>query len=303
MDATSAIWMAAQYCTKGLRNAVFSQNILRGYALIRGAAVDELDTYLDEAEGIFWRKSGASSTLKQMTSFGTAQLWIRYGKPSPRNKSPERQNATSRYFAHHFERFFPYAQAYLGRKLPRSAELGKVDDHIMGWITLAIERDYLAKYVERNVAPSLLCHFIYNKSCSDLRKDGRNPALRALHGALAPHEVQARSQDQVSWTERMIEAPPALGEDPLANLPDKSGQVDEFDLEAVSSLIAELLDKKFRGISLMELYECKYDQGLSITATAKQLKIAPELVQAGQKEVKRVLEQKRSVFRGMGVAA
>lgn len=308
MDPQPFLWEAAQALTRGLRNNVFAPDSMRGYVLWHHATEvtrDDIITAMAECDEIFWRTVGS---FCMMTPLGSANLWTRYGKPSPRNKAPERQNATSRYFAHVWKRLMPYAQAYLAKKLPRSAELGKIDDHIMGWVGLAIERNYLAKYLDRgNIAPSLVCHFMYNKACSDLRKDGRDPSCRALHGALAPHEVLARNNDGVSWTERVGPMPPALGEDPLANISDTSStsmldNLDQLDLEQMSSFIATLLSQRFENVNLMEIYETQFDLGLGPDETARRLNVPRATVQSARKEVGRLIRAQRGTIRTFGAS-
>jgi len=303
MDPLSYLWEAAQYLTCGRRNNVFSPDAMRGYLLFhhphipRGAVAAAMTA----GEAIYWRPVG---TYLMMTPLGSAHLWLRYGKPSARNKNPERQNATARYFAHVWTRLISYAQTKLAKKLPRSAELNKIDDHIMGWIALAIERNYLAKYlVHGTIAPSLVCHFMFNKACSDLRKDGRDPSCRALHGALAPHEVQARKDDEVPWTERMETAPVITGEDPLSNMADNSQALEQMDLEQMSMFIAKLLEHRFQDLNLMQVYEFQFDLELGVDETARRMNVDRAKVRAARKEIKRLVEEQRPQVRRMQAQA
>jgi len=301
MDPQPLLWEAAQHLTGGLLHGAFSPQQLRGYALFRAPTIPRgvIQSAIDEGEEIYWKSVG---DILIITPVGAGNLWSRYGKPSPRNRAPQRQNATARYFAQEWNRIIPHARAYLAKKLRRSAELDKLDDHIHDWIVRAIERNYLEKYLKDGKVPaSLVCLFMYHTASSSLRKDGRNPACRATQGALAPHEVKARKEDDRSWTEIVEPTPLLLGEDPLANMADRStAMIEELDIGQVSELVANLLEVNYMGIRLYDVFEAQYDDGLGVDQTARKLASSRTVVQAARREIRSLLERSRGDIRNMG---
>lgn len=310
MDPMPHIWKATQHFTGGALHGIFDPAQVRGFVLFHApVARADIQIALDEGDGIFWRDLGS---LKMMTWMGVANLWGRFGKPSPPPKHRAKgDNVTSRWFAQEWVRFLPYARARLAKKLRKSAEFDMLDDHIMSYVTRAIERNYLSKYLEgkNTIPPSLVCVFIFHMASSDLRKNGRNPACRATHGALAPHEVKARNDDSVSWTERVEPLPTLLGEDPLANMADTStmfspdsADIDELNLDEVSRFVAEILDAKWQGVSLYDVFLAQYTDGLGIAQTAARLRANPACIQGARKEIKRRMRAKKSNFRDLGLS-
>ena len=79
----------------------------------------------------------------------------------------------------------------LARRLPRSATLLKIQGHVHNKLLKLIELDSFANLLEQGKTPTLsqVAHFCFRSAVSDLVSDGRNPACRALHGAVTPREL------------------------------------------------------------------------------------------------------------------
>jgi DNA-directed RNA polymerase specialized sigma24 family protein len=113
-------------------------------------------------------------------------------------------NATAQFLAENWERYYDRMTLALRRKMPKSAELDKVDDHAMNWIEKIIQRDGLRKYIRdgRSIAPSQVSGWARKLACTQIRNEGRNPVCRVFHGALTPKEYKALGEG--NWTEEVI---------------------------------------------------------------------------------------------------
>lgn len=304
LDPHPYIWEAAQYFTRGRRTGAIVPQQFIGYVLFRAPSLSlsVVRAAIDSGVGLFWRRSGQVLTL---TELGLQHLWSTYGKPTARNRNAHRHNATARYFAQHWGEIIPQCCAYLTRKLRLSAELGKIEDHVMSWVTRAIEKNYLEKFLDDqgDLPPSLVCLFMFRMAASDLRKDGRNPACRALHGALAPHEIQARKVDDVPWTQRVEVLGPGLGEDPLENIagPSDHREIPEFDVERASEFISGLLSTRFHGIRLADVYDARA-RSLGVEQTAQLLSVKPSVVQGARVKIRSLFQAHRHEFQELGLA-
>jgi hypothetical protein len=84
--------------------------------------------------------------------------------------------------------------------MPRSEELGKIDDHAMNWIERAIQRDSLRTRLEagKSIPPSQVQSWARKGAYTDIRNEGREPVTRVFHGALTKKEIAL--YDPGNWT-------------------------------------------------------------------------------------------------------
>ncbi len=301
MDPQTLLLEAVQHYTRGRILGVVCPSLLRGYVLLRRPNVswEDLDTAIRANTPLLWHAVGS---MLQLTPLGNIRLWALFGTSGGQN--PNAFNATARWFAIHWVRFSEYAAAYLSRKLPRSAELKKIQDHMMDYVLKAIERDYLAKYLveSQSVPYSMVASYTFRMAASSLRKDGRDPCCRALHGALAPHEVQARKVDDVPWTNRVEPATLPLGEDPMANLADASANAFDggVDIERLSRLVARILERTHNGIPLFEVYKALWNDGLGIGEVARVMGTDRRTINAAKAEIRRLMLEHQDELVEMG---
>lgn len=113
-------------------------------------------------------------------------------------------NLTAQWIAHHWDALWPRVMRHLNRTMPRSAEFGKVEDHIANYFAGLISRDGLANYIEsgRLIRPSEVCAWARRSAYSDIRNEGREPVCRLFHGALTKKEIG--DFDPSNWTEEVI---------------------------------------------------------------------------------------------------
>jgi len=113
-------------------------------------------------------------------------------------------NETARWLGENFDRLYGRATLHLRRKMPRSEQFDKIDDHMMSWIDRVIQRDGLRSRIEagRSIAPSQVCAWARRGAYTDIRNQGREIVCRVFHGALTPKEVKER--DNVNWIEEVV---------------------------------------------------------------------------------------------------
>lgn len=113
-------------------------------------------------------------------------------------------NQTAQFLGENWDRFYDKATLALRRKMPRSEELDKVDDHVMNWMEKVIQRDGLRKSLEagKSIAPSQVSGWARKAAYTEIRNEGREPVCRVFHGALTPKEVVALRE--TDWTEVVI---------------------------------------------------------------------------------------------------
>jgi len=113
-------------------------------------------------------------------------------------------NQTARYLGDNWGRFYGRAQLALRRKMPRSEQLHKVDDHVMNWVEKVMQRDGLRGMLEkgRSIAPSQISGWARKAAYTQIRNEGREPVCRVFHGALTPKEIKALKE--ANWTEEVI---------------------------------------------------------------------------------------------------
>lgn len=113
-------------------------------------------------------------------------------------------NATAKYLGEHFEKLYGRSTLHLRRKMPKSEEFGKIDDHVCNWIERTIARDGLRSRIEtgRSIAPSQVCAWARRSAYTDIRNEGREPVCRIFHGALTHAELPL--YDLSNWTTEII---------------------------------------------------------------------------------------------------
>lgn len=112
-------------------------------------------------------------------------------------------NLTAQWLTRHWK-VYDRAVRHVGRKLQRSLELSKVEDHVCNYFKNLITRDGLRDRLEagRKIAPSQICAWAYRQACSDIRDDSRRPVCRTLHGALTKKERD--ELENINWVEQVI---------------------------------------------------------------------------------------------------
>lgn len=113
-------------------------------------------------------------------------------------------NETAQYLGENWERLYGRITLALRRKMPRSHELDKIDDHAMNWMEKIIQRNGLKSRIQagKSMAPSTVAGWARKLAYTQIRNEGREPVCRVFHGALTPKEVEALSQGD--WTQEVI---------------------------------------------------------------------------------------------------
>jgi hypothetical protein len=113
-------------------------------------------------------------------------------------------NKTARFLGDNFENYYGRITLHLRRKMPRSEEFDKVDDHAMNWIERIIQRDGLRSRIEdgKSIPPSQVQSWARKGAYTDIRNEGREPVCRVFHGALTKREIGL--YDPSNWTETVI---------------------------------------------------------------------------------------------------
>jgi DNA-directed RNA polymerase specialized sigma24 family protein len=113
-------------------------------------------------------------------------------------------NVTAQWIGERYELLVDRISRHLHRKMPRSAEFGKIDDHIHDFFADKISNDGFRKTLEsgRSLPPSTVAFFARRSAYSDLRDEGREPVCRTFHGALTKNEIP--DYDPSNWTEMVM---------------------------------------------------------------------------------------------------
>lgn len=113
-------------------------------------------------------------------------------------------NETAQYLGDNWDRLYGRITLALRRKMLRSHELDKIDDHAMNWVEKIMQRDGLRSRIRagKSMAPSTVAGWAKKLAYTQIRNEGREPVCRVFHGALTPKEVKALSE--VDWTEEVI---------------------------------------------------------------------------------------------------
>jgi DNA-directed RNA polymerase specialized sigma24 family protein len=113
-------------------------------------------------------------------------------------------NLTATWIGDRYDLLVSRITKHLNRKMPRSVEFGKIDDHIHDFFANKIANDGFRKALEsgRNLPPSTVAFFARRSAYSDLRDEGREPVCRVFHGALTKNEIEDHSPS--NWTEVVI---------------------------------------------------------------------------------------------------
>lgn len=116
---------------------------------------------------------------------------------------PTGPNATSKWLEQHYLPLYTRLHSYLERKMPKSAELDKVDDHIQTFFSNLIRRDSLRTRIEEgaSIPYSQVCAWARRSAISEIRDEGTEPVCR-LQGALTKKEQGM--YDPTNWTEQVI---------------------------------------------------------------------------------------------------
>jgi RNA polymerase sigma factor (sigma-70 family) len=145
--------------------------------------------------------------------------------------NPTGPNATSKWLEQHYRPLYARLHSYLGRKMPKSKELEKVDDHIQTFFTSLIRRDGLRTRIEegKSIPYSQICAWARRSAITEIRDEGTEPVER-MKGSLTKKEHGM--YDPTGWTEEV--------------LPNKFNQKvhDDFEFEeGTHDMEAEVLDK------------------------------------------------------------
>lgn len=113
-------------------------------------------------------------------------------------------NVTAQYLGEHFNRFYEPTLKHLRRRMRRSEELDKIEDHAQSWIETVIQRNGLRKAIDLGMAipPSRVSRWTRNQAITDIRNEAEEPVCRLFHGALKKKERE--DMDAVLWTEEVI---------------------------------------------------------------------------------------------------
>jgi len=113
-------------------------------------------------------------------------------------------NATARLLGERWDTLYERITSHLRRKMPRSEELGKIEDHAMNWIERAVQRDSLRGRIEagKSIPPSQVQAWARKGAYTDIRNEGREPVSRVFHGALTKKEIAL--YDPSNWTEVVV---------------------------------------------------------------------------------------------------
>ena len=139
-------------------------------------------------------------------------------------------NLTAQWIAHHWRVLWPRVIRHLNRKMGRSAEFNKVEDHVANYFSGLIIRDGLRNYIEagRRIAPSEVCAWARKSAYSDIRNEGREPVCRTLHGALTKKEIALF--DPRGWPDVIV--PSTIGHSDRLDISAQRFQMGDFGDEA-----------------------------------------------------------------------
>lgn len=110
-------------------------------------------------------------------------------------------NVTAQHLGKHWNELWSRITLHLRRKMPRSEEFGKIEDHAMNWLERVMQRDGLRGRLEagKSIPPSQVQAWARRGAYTDIRNEGREPVCRVLHGALTKKEIALH--DPSNWTE------------------------------------------------------------------------------------------------------
>jgi len=113
-------------------------------------------------------------------------------------------NQTAQFFGDRWDTMWGRITLHLRRKMPRSEEFGKVEDHAMNWLERIMQRDGLRGRIEagKSIPPSQVQAWARRGAYTDIRNEGREPVCRTFHGALTKKEIG--QYDPSNWTEVVI---------------------------------------------------------------------------------------------------
>lgn len=115
-------------------------------------------------------------------------------------------NVTAKWVEQHYRPLYARLQNYLGRKLPKSKELTKVDDHIQTFFANLIRRDGLRTRIEEGklISYSHVCAWVKRSAISEIRDEGTKPVCRVFHGALTKTEQLQEKHSPETWTTTVV---------------------------------------------------------------------------------------------------
>lgn len=192
---------------------------------------------------------------KQLRTTATLEKSSPYRGVSPPTQEERFRNKTAEYLAANFPAILKRAREHLSHRMPRSAQLSKIDDHVMGWIERVIRRDGLCSRLENDsrIPPSHICGWMQRSAYTDLRNEGREPVCR-VGGSRTKKEL--RKRDEATWAETISLRASTPQEQLLANLSQEDildALVDEESLEetfagreAFEVLVDRLADLVYR---------------------------------------------------------
>lgn len=115
-------------------------------------------------------------------------------------------NLTAQWLSENGSAVIPALRYALGQKLPRSQDLGVVDDHVQTFLTRLVEKDTLAPFLSKGskIQMSVLRVWAYQSACTELRRWGVDASLRSSRSAKTSREVQKGSSWKVVQTANPI---------------------------------------------------------------------------------------------------
>lgn len=153
--------------------------------------------------------------------------------------SPRGGNQTAQWIAEKGPKLMSRLRKHITQKMPRSAIMDKVDDHIQTFLTNLIKRDALARYINegQSIPLSRVCAWCRRSAYSDIRDEGRDPVTRTLHGALTKDEWQ--SIEETNWTTEVV--PNTINQTERLSLGSSfgAGSYDADSVDAMDYLVSE----------------------------------------------------------------
>jgi hypothetical protein len=293
------------------------------YRVVHFAWYHQTRQYRPESEALCARPIEGARGEWALTTLGVRRAKELKSKYEGKIQLSSGPNQTARFIGDRWEVLYDKITNHLRRKMPRSEDFGKVDDHAMNWIERIISRDGLRSRLEqgKSVPPSQVQAWARRSAYTDIRNEGREPVCRVFHGALTKREIGL--YDPANWTEVVI--PRTINDseqlamvsysghgeddhvgDTMDNLRDLSGSgdvegtvinEDSFDavLDRMSDLLAEELDEGLDPDMHRRLAVDHYVKEMTIReiAEAHGLKNDPRKISAALDRVRNVMIRAR----------
>lgn len=204
-------------------------------------------------------------------------------------------NETSLWIAEQGPKLLSDLQAHLAKKMPRSSNLGKIEDHVSKFIEDIIRRDAIGKRNrkgEKTYISQVKAWAVRNAHTQN-RDAGVDACSRCMHGALTRREWESPEYSSDSWTttviprevttlENLEETPTFQDGGGLLELIEQTIKVSVVDSETVSLYMKVLTSFFIEGSKIREISE--------------QLSLENKEVSSIITKVKKTLRQKQEVF-------